>query len=250
MGGPAAGAAALSKMVYLALYNAACAAGWAYVLAQLGKGLAEGQGWAAIYQSIALVLQVVQTAAVLEIVHAATGLVRSAVFTTALQVGSRLLLVWQFLYACEECQDYYGMALACVSWSLVEIPRYLFYLVNLFGAEKVPDGLFWLRYSLFGILYPSGISGEILVMLKGLPWLQQVSWVKYQPQRRLIGVSHYGCSSFLSFLKERLEPATHCRYHHHSIHLYPGNTRLVHSRVALPLHAHAEGERCWCEVGG
>jgi len=47
------------------------------------------------------------------------------------------------------------------SWSLVEVPRYIFYAINLY-SDKPPYILFWLRYSLFAILYPTGISGELL----------------------------------------------------------------------------------------
>ena len=44
------------------------------------------------------------------------------------------------------------------SWACVEVPRYLFYAVNLF-TEVVPYPLFFLRYNLFMVLYPSGITG-------------------------------------------------------------------------------------------
>jgi hypothetical protein len=45
------------------------------------------------------------------------------------------------------------------SWACVEVPRYTFYAVNLF-VDVVPLPLFFLRYNLFMVLYPSGISGE------------------------------------------------------------------------------------------
>ena len=92
-------------------------------------------------------------------------------------------MLWGFLYPCAACQvsnylltmpsitganletlptlislhaqGHYAMALTVASWSLVEIPRYLFYFFNLGGSSQVPDGLFWLRYSLFAILYPT-----------------------------------------------------------------------------------------------
>jgi Protein tyrosine phosphatase-like protein, PTPLA len=51
-------------------------------------------------------------------------------------------------------QNYFAMALTAGSWALVEVPRYLFYFANLGGSSQVPDSLFWLRYSLFAILYP------------------------------------------------------------------------------------------------
>ena len=51
-----------------------------------------------------------------------------------------------------------------ISWSLVEIFRYLFYafaLVSGDSTKKTPFPLFWLRYSLFAVLYPTGITGEL-----------------------------------------------------------------------------------------
>ena len=53
-----------------------------------------------------------------------------------------------------------------LSWSLVEIFRYMFYasaLVTGDATKKTPFPLFWLRYSLFAVLYPTGITGELTV---------------------------------------------------------------------------------------
>ena len=60
----------------------------------------------------------------------------------------------------------WGAALMILSWSCVEIPRYAFYMSALItgdATKKTPFPLFWLRYSLFGVLYPSGITGELTV---------------------------------------------------------------------------------------
>ena len=60
----------------------------------------------------------------------------------------------------------WGAALMILSWSLVEVPRYLFYLTALITGDATkgtPYPLFWLRYSLFAVLYPTGISGELSV---------------------------------------------------------------------------------------
>jgi very-long-chain (3R)-3-hydroxyacyl-CoA dehydratase len=58
------------------------------------------------------------------------------------------------------------------SWTLVEVPRYAFYAANELtegGTEGVPWPIFWLRYSLFYCLYPTGISGEMLQIAVSLP---------------------------------------------------------------------------------
>jgi len=56
-----------------------------------------------------------------------------------------------------------------LSWSLVEIFRYMFYAFALLtgdATKKTPYPLFFLRYSLFAILYPTGITGELTVFFK------------------------------------------------------------------------------------
>jgi very-long-chain (3R)-3-hydroxyacyl-CoA dehydratase len=103
--------------------------------------------------------------------------------------------------------------LACTSWSLVEVPRYLFYAVNLMGA--VPYPLFWLRYSLFAILYPTGITGELGCMYMAVAYLignhvKSVAEVLNLPRNNLILLvfivlviltyipgKNYGVSSFI-----------------------------------------------------
>jgi hypothetical protein len=53
-----------------------------------------------------------------------------------------------------------------ISWSCVEVPRYAFYVAALItgdATKKSPYPLFWLRYSLFAVLYPTGITGELTV---------------------------------------------------------------------------------------
>ena len=60
------------------------------------------------------------------------------------------------------------VALCVGSWALVEVPRYSFFAVKeLVGGKEndVPYVLFWLRYSLFAVLYPTGITGEILTFV-------------------------------------------------------------------------------------
>jgi Protein tyrosine phosphatase-like protein, PTPLA len=55
-----------------------------------------------------------------------------------------------------------------LAWSSVEVPRYAFYLAALITGDATkgtPYPLFWLRYSLFAVLYPLGISGELTVCI-------------------------------------------------------------------------------------
>ena len=77
---------------YLIFYNCACCAGWAFVLKLGLTSLVSGGSLSSVYdvEGLSSVLTIVQSAALLEIVHAAIGFVRSPVVVTAMQVGSRI----------------------------------------------------------------------------------------------------------------------------------------------------------------
>jgi very-long-chain (3R)-3-hydroxyacyl-CoA dehydratase len=83
--------------LYLLAFNALSGVGWAYVLyltatTVLARREAGETDWSAIaravWDAVALPLQVVQTLAVMEIVHAAVGFVRSPLGSTLMQGAS------------------------------------------------------------------------------------------------------------------------------------------------------------------
>lgn len=171
------------KEVYLIVYNLSCCAGWLIILLSAAQFLANGirisglkESLANVYSNSDLAFQVMtsnnplgdllfvtQSAALLEIVHAALGLVRSPVVVTAMQVMSRIVALVAVTYS-PEAQTQWGAGVMIISWSCVEIFRYLFYafaLVSGDSTKKTPFPLFWLRYSLFAVLYPTGITGEM-----------------------------------------------------------------------------------------
>ena len=115
-----------SKVIYLFLYNVTQCVGWAWILAEIvlhyfhnAKNspddlynlkvsyLFAGSNilcklsikFTGIVLSHSTTCANIQTAALLEIVHAAFGLVRSAVVTTAVQIASRIFVVNAF-YIC------------------------------------------------------------------------------------------------------------------------------------------------------
>uniref|UniRef100_A0A7S1L587 very-long-chain (3R)-3-hydroxyacyl-CoA dehydratase n=1 Tax=Neobodo designis TaxID=312471 RepID=A0A7S1L587_NEODS len=151
---------------YLFVYNLASAALWAYVLFLSVTSFQEGASPATAWARFSLPLLVVQTAAGLEVVHSMVKLVKSPVFSTALQVASRYGVLWMYTFYFPEAQAHWSLYLMVTSWALVEVPRYLYYAVHLY--LEVPFPLFWLRYSLFAILYPTGISGELLQIFTSL----------------------------------------------------------------------------------
>jgi len=156
---------------YLFLYNIAACFGWAYVLYLSVQAYLANKTAHELWNIVQGPLKIVQTAALLEVFHSLFGLVRSPVFSTLVQVGSRLSILWIYMNASAASHDHWSLWLVVFSWSLVEVPRYLFYALNLY-TEKVPFVLFFLRYNLFAVLYPSGITGEIFQILKAMPALK------------------------------------------------------------------------------
>ena len=143
---------------YLILYNLAQTAGWAYIMA---VGLRTYfQSPSELYSAVETPLQIFQTLAALEVFHALVGLVRSNVFITAFQVASRVFLVWPILAAFDASQSSIGFPMLLLAWTITEIIRYGFYSANLLGIKATP--LVFLRYTLFVILYPVGVTGELL----------------------------------------------------------------------------------------
>ena len=99
-----------AKDAYLILYNSLCCLGWANVwcLAMLMvvtsivvDGLSLQVALSNVYATTKLVtlLKISQIAAVMEIVHALMGLVRSPVMVTTMQVGSRLVALLALVYS-------------------------------------------------------------------------------------------------------------------------------------------------------
>ncbi len=72
-------------------------------------------------------------------------------------VASRIFCLWAIADLSPQVYGHWGFTMMVTSWSLVEVPRYLFYAVNLIGT--VPSPLFFLRYHLFMVLYPTGVLG-------------------------------------------------------------------------------------------
>ena len=98
-----------------------------------------------------------QTLALLEIVHVLLKLVRANILTTAVQVLGRLqvlLFFWD--------KQSWGNYPLIFAWAGVEIVRYLYLALHVVGISRYP--LLWLRYSLFYILYPVGVFGEMKVL--------------------------------------------------------------------------------------
>ncbi len=156
---------------YLITYNFLLAIGWS---ALLGYWLLNGRvldrgGWG--------LLTVCQLAAALEVMHAGLNWVKTPVFTCLIQVSSRIfvLLLMLFLPGADLLSfvGLDGIALILIAWSITEIVRYSYYFANL--IERPWSVLTYLRYTLFLVLYPLGVTGEVLIIVAAILAVKKVS---------------------------------------------------------------------------
>ncbi|KAL8979774.1 MAG: hypothetical protein Q9177_006050 [Variospora cf. flavescens] len=158
---------------YLTAYNSVCALLWLSIFGRVVL-LIPITGVESVYQAAGDITKWTQTVAILEILHSTFGLVRSPLLTTALQVSSRLLIVWAVVDrfpAATSTSPFYSSML--VAWSATEIVRYSYFVLNLRGLA--PGYVTWLRYNMFYVLYPVGILSEAMLVGKaskaaGEPW--------------------------------------------------------------------------------
>ncbi|MCJ1249000.1 hypothetical protein MMC30_006221 [Trapelia coarctata] len=149
---------------YLILYNLVSAIAWASVLGRVLL-LVPLVDFENVHGGVGQFAKWTQTAAVLEIVHSALGIVRSPLLTTVMQVFSRLLLIWPIVHlhpAPTTPSPFYSSML--LAWSVTEVIRYSYFVFNLRGS--VPGFLTWLRYNTFYVLYPLGITSEVALVWK------------------------------------------------------------------------------------
>jgi very-long-chain (3R)-3-hydroxyacyl-CoA dehydratase len=133
---------------YLVLYNVVQFVGWSHMLyiliphfdTALVKGVDKGE----LYTDIKLSIMIFQTAAVLEVVHAAVGLVKTNPMLALFQVFSRVFVAWAILEAVPEARVCRGLPLLLTAWIITEMIRYSFYTVNLLGTNIYI--ITWLRY--------------------------------------------------------------------------------------------------------
>lgn len=78
------------------------------------------------------------------------------------------MVLWGAVSLAPPAQAAWPFPLMALAWTLAEVTRYSFYLCTLLTGSS-PAVLTWLRYSLFYILYPAGIAGEVLCLWNSLP---------------------------------------------------------------------------------
>ncbi|OLL24471.1 putative very-long-chain (3R)-3-hydroxyacyl-CoA dehydratase [Neolecta irregularis DAH-3] len=151
---------------YLVCYNLVSATLWFCLLLRT-LFAAYFTGVQHVFADVSGYSKCVQTGALLEVLHIIFGLVRSPLFTTVIQISSRLLLVWGISHTFPQiCEDSPAYTLMLAAWSIAEVIRYSFYAFNL--RQNFPQFLIKLRYNAFYSLYPLGAGSEMWLIFKSL----------------------------------------------------------------------------------
>lgn len=154
---------------WLVVYNLLSSSLWSFILfGTIFLTVILGQPY--LFQLNGQKLIIIQCFAVFDIINAVLGFVRSPVFTTVIQVFSRLLIVLGICFLLPEspANTHWCYITLCLSWSITEVIRYAYYACSLYNLETIPAFLVWCRYSLFYVLYPSGVSSEIYMIILSL----------------------------------------------------------------------------------
>ena len=151
--------------VYLTLYNAFYALAWTYVLLAVCAALLEApSAHAKAYAAVADVVSLVQTASLLETLHAGAGLTRSGVLGNFAQWAGRTHC-WWLVVARPELSKSAAIVVLMLTWSLADVIRYSWAALG----HACPRALTVLRYSAFVVLYPLGAGAEVVLMALALP---------------------------------------------------------------------------------
>ncbi|KAI8337233.1 tyrosine phosphatase-like protein [Chlamydoabsidia padenii] len=164
---------------YLLAYNILSWSGWFYVLVlALNELIKTGGQWQGVFDATWSALQIVQTAALFEVFHSVVGWVRAPFMTTLMQVLSRLLLVWGVNAMFPAIHTHGAYTTMIIAWCIAELVRYSFYAFNL-TTGSVPSIIAWARYNFFLVLYPLGVSSELMMIYQALPYAKDIHIAYY-----------------------------------------------------------------------
>ncbi|KAH0504436.1 Very-long-chain (3R)-3-hydroxyacyl-CoA dehydratase 2 [Microtus ochrogaster] len=120
---------------YLVIYNVVMTAGWLVIAVGFVRAYLAKGSYHSLYYSIEKPLKFFQTGALLEV----------------------------------QSED--SVLLFVIAWTITEIIRYSFYTFSL--LNHLPYIIKWARYTFFIVLYPMGVSGELLTIYAALPFVRQ-----------------------------------------------------------------------------
>ncbi|KAL4014192.1 hypothetical protein IC575_026388 [Cucumis melo] len=156
--------------LYLLTYNSLQGFGWMVSLYRLLGDFVATKSTSGAYSSTGELVCFLQTAAFLEVIHGAVGLVPTGVLLPLMQWGGRVHFVVAVVRQLDEIQQLPSVFITFLAWSLSEVIRYFHHALNCLGV--CPFWLTYLRYTAFIVLYPIGVTiGEMWLMYQAIPFM-------------------------------------------------------------------------------
>ncbi|KFP28166.1 Very-long-chain (3R)-3-hydroxyacyl-[acyl-carrier protein] dehydratase, partial [Colius striatus] len=164
------------KKGYLVMYNLVQFLGFSWIFVNMtvrlfilgtGKSRALFYSFSDTFHSISEMMYFCETLAIMEVVNALIGLVRSPLLPTVMQILGRNFVLFVILGSLEEMQSKPVVFFIFYSWSIIELFRYPYYMLSCIGIEwKL---LTWLRYTAWIPLYPLGGLAEAVSIIQSIP---------------------------------------------------------------------------------
>ncbi|XP_050443447.1 very-long-chain (3R)-3-hydroxyacyl-CoA dehydratase hpo-8-like [Adelges cooleyi] len=190
--------------LYLLSYNSIQIVGWSYLLYQIIDFYLNPPKDQTLWDVVKYTVGIFQNAAFIEIFNVSAGFVKSNLVVTIQQVLSRVSIVAALVFI-PETSDSPGLPLALTAWCFAEITRYSYYAFNIIGF--IPYIITWARYTFFIILYPLGVTGELLVYWSSLGYVERTKmWSVELPNRFNFAFSLWTAISILMFIYIPLFP--------------------------------------------
>ena len=162
--------------IYLFLYNFIQLCGWSFFFFRGVLNLINFNSLQEMYSNTYIILECCQYGAFLEIIHAITGIVKTSILSTSIQIIGRISIVLLLQFVPVEVS--YGYLIIFFAWSSIEIVRYSYYILNLikknFSNFNIPYLLIWCRYTFFIVLYPIGSFGEMLIIYNAQKYFNKI----------------------------------------------------------------------------
>ena len=162
--------------IYLFLYNFIQLCGWSFFFFRGVLNLINFNSLQEMYSNTHIILECCQYGAFLEIIHAITGIVKTSILSTSIQIIGRISIVLLLQFVPVEIS--YGYLIIFFAWSSIEIVRYSYYILNLikknYSNFNIPYLLIWCRYTFFIVLYPIGSFGEMLIIYNAQKYFNKI----------------------------------------------------------------------------
>lgn len=160
----------VAKRSYLLIFNSVQAIVYLVLLGQLTFLLLQRKyGMKIAYDRTEQWMKFGQLLSFFEIFHAVTGIVKSNVVSTVVQVLGRNILLFMIISPAEDMHHKLPVFTLFYAWACAESIRYPYYAIC--ALNKEVKFLTWLRYTMWMVLYPLGGVSEVACTWLALPYI-------------------------------------------------------------------------------